>query len=98
MSINSLELTSSVGEMSQDGQFYPGKILKDFGAGSFYVHYDVGGKGKVTRNRILPRQMPDWELVYSGTDLNYAHESSIPDFVLEREEGIVVNVEFTRQI
>ena len=99
-SIDDLSVASaepSVGGMSQIGQFYPGKIIRDFGSGQFYVHYEVGGKEKVPRWRILPRKIPEWELVYSGTGLTYAYESSIPDFVLEREVGITVNVEFVLQ-
>ena len=67
-------------------------------AGTFDIHYDGGGREKkVERKRIKLEVEPDWELVYEGEDLTYAVEASVPDVILEREEGVVVEMQFCMQ-
>ncbi|GMH51301.1 hypothetical protein TrRE_jg9737 [Triparma retinervis] len=66
--------------------------------GTFDVKYDGGGKEKrVKRGRIRKEEEPEWEVVYRGEECGYAVEASVPDVVLEREEGIQVEMEFVLQ-
>ncbi|GMH51295.1 hypothetical protein TrRE_jg9737 [Triparma retinervis] len=67
-------------------------------SGTFDVKYDGGGKEKrVKRGRIRKEEEPEWEVVYRGEECGYAVEASVPDVVLEREEGIQVEMEFVLQ-
>ena len=91
-------IASNVDGRSQIGAYYPGSVTKVHKAGTFDVHYDGGGREKkVERKRIKLETEPDWELVYEGKELAYAVEASVPDVILEREEGVMVEMQFCMQ-
>ena len=91
-------VSGSVDQRSEIGAWYPAMILAGHSNGTFDVKYDGGGRERgVERARVQLETMPEWELVYKGKDLGYAVEASVPDVVLEREEGITVNMQFVLQ-
>ncbi|GMI19640.1 hypothetical protein TrCOL_g992 [Triparma columacea] len=90
--------TGSAGGGRVEGMWYPGVVAGVHLKGTFDVKYDGGGKEKrVARGRIRLEKEPVWEVVYRGAECGYAVEASVPDVVLEREEGIQVEMEFVLQ-
>ena len=86
------------GEERVEGGWYPGAISGVHMKGTFDIKYDGGGKEKrVGRDRIRKEQLLEWEVVYRGMECEYAVEASVPDVVLEREEGVQVEMEFVLQ-
>ena len=78
--------------------YHLAKVLVVHPDGTFDVKYDIGGKElKVIRKRVKPPEQLPWREVYVGQELHYACESNVPDVILEREPGIVVDVDFTLQ-
>ena len=96
--MSSLVGASSVGQRSQIGGWYEAEVIKSHKAGTFDVHFLTGGKEKkVARSRIKIDPEPDWELIYEGKDLSYAVEASVPDVILEREDGVTIEMSFCMQ-
>ena len=88
----------SLAQLSNVGGNYVATILKTYPNGNSDVRYDIGGKeNAVPRARVSPLEDGEWKTVYMGQDLGYAMEANIPDYILEKEGGIVIAVDFVLQ-